>query len=296
MLIMKQCCTVPFPERLSEQYEVSENAVYANIGADKITDVMKRFIEMHDEPLFFILEIPSKKSDETETAPNVVADLSDDIYYLDGCDREYALHILEAVGHFLIKDGLNTFGFGGHISNEEILFGRYNVTTFYTSDTEKYKELFADFGIERTEKLLTAWDTFGYDHPGRCSKYESEGITIYDLPEKLAEHGLYFAERRINGEPQPITFADLRGKVMLVGVTYYSRTNEFTEQKQFWGTVIRADENGVVIEQSSGETMCLPPDLSSVNRAHPGDYTLHSTGETVKNPDFLSTWNITKEL
>ncbi len=44
---MKACCKVPFPERLSEGYEVHENALYANVNAAKVPAMMKRFIELH---------------------------------------------------------------------------------------------------------------------------------------------------------------------------------------------------------------------------------------------------------
>lgn len=47
------------------------------------------------------------------------------------------------------------------------------------------------------------------------------------------------------------------------------------------------------IQRPNGETLTLPPDLRSTKRARPGEYTLHSTGETVKDPDFLVTWNVT---
>ena len=91
-----------------------------------------------------------------------------------------------------------------------------------------------------------------------------------------------------------ICFEDLINKVMLVGLTFYSNEGVLIEQKQIWGTVIQADKHCIKIKQSSGEIFDLPPDLSAITIAEPGLYTLHSTKETVENPDFLSTWNITK--
>ena len=63
MIELKECCRVPFPEKLFEKYEVKENAIYANVNTSKVLDMMKRFIKMHEEPLFFILEIPCKEKD-----------------------------------------------------------------------------------------------------------------------------------------------------------------------------------------------------------------------------------------
>ena len=49
MLEMKECCKVPFPEKLFEEYEVKDTPIYANVNASKIVDMMKRFIEMHND-------------------------------------------------------------------------------------------------------------------------------------------------------------------------------------------------------------------------------------------------------
>ncbi len=200
MIELKQCCKVPFPDKLYEQYEVADRLICANVNASKVMDMMKSFIEIHDEPLFFILEIPSKITDEEGAGSGVVSDLHKDVYYMDGLTQERALQMLRAVGEFLIKDGLNTFGFGGHLSHEEILLGRYNILTVYTAEPSKYETFFGDWGIEKVEKLVTAWDTFDREHPGECSRYEADGKTIFDIPEAFKDFGLYFAERR--GENQ----------------------------------------------------------------------------------------------
>ena len=47
MLEIKEGCKVPFPEKLFEGYEARDTAIYANVNASKILDMMKHFIEMH---------------------------------------------------------------------------------------------------------------------------------------------------------------------------------------------------------------------------------------------------------
>lgn len=96
----------------------------------------------------------------------------------------------------MICDGMNTFGFGGHFSNDEILFGKYNVMTVFTANSDKYCTFFEQFGLERTPKLVSAWDTFTHGHPGECRCYEMNGKTVYDIPAELEAFGLYLAERR----------------------------------------------------------------------------------------------------
>ena len=89
--------------------------------------------------------------------------------------------------------------------------------------------------------------------------------------------------------PDP-AFSNLIGKIVLIGMTYYTPDNQFIEQKQFWGKVSEIREDQIIVQQKSGEIVSLPPDLRSVKPAPPSAYRLRSTGEIIENPDYLSTW------
>lgn len=90
-----------------------------------------------------------------------------------------------------------------------------------------------------------------------------------------------------------ITYNNIIGKIILVGITYYTHDEQFIERKQFYGKIISADrKKGIVFLKQDGEAYNLPPDLRSVQIAPPGEYKLHSTGEVVVDPDLLSTWNL----
>ena len=91
-----------------------------------------------------------------------------------------------------------------------------------------------------------------------------------------------------------LSLADLSGKTILVGITYYTKDNEFIEQKQYWGTVIEANDKQILIRQKNGELLSLPPDLRSTKLAPKGEYRLRSTGEIVIDPDFTSEWNVNR--
>jgi hypothetical protein len=45
--------------------------------------------------------------------------------------------------------------------------------------------------------------------------------------------------------------------------------------------------------QVNGEEFSIPPDLSAIEIAAPGDYTLRSTNEVVRNPDYLASYSVT---
>ncbi len=191
MLELKPTCKVLCADKLEEGYEVGESCVLANVNTSKVVPIMKRFVEDHTEPLFFILEIPAKEDEQVEGAGRMK-----NVYFIDGCSTEFAMGLLDTLGNFIANDGLATFGFGGHMSNEEIIFGKYNVMTIYSTDTDSSESLLLDFGISDAGKLLTAWDTFTEDAPGECFTLENNGRTVYDIPVVFAECGMYLADRK----------------------------------------------------------------------------------------------------
>lgn len=196
MLKLRKGCKVPFPKQLTEGYEYKEPYFTANVNADKIKMLMEHFIVLHNEPIFFILELPSKRNDETEFCHGVVESLHKDVYYIDGCTQEEALTILNRMADLMINDGLCSFGFGCHQSHDEIMIGKYNVVSVYTKDKNTYDGFFEKHGIAYVEELVTAWDTFTQDLPGESIRVDTAGKSIYDIPDMLKEWGIYLAEQR----------------------------------------------------------------------------------------------------
>ena len=47
--------TVPFPEKLSEQYELDGNTITANLSFEKLSDFVHSFYAELDEPLFLAI-------------------------------------------------------------------------------------------------------------------------------------------------------------------------------------------------------------------------------------------------
>ena len=79
-------------------------------------------------------------------------------------------------------------------------------------------------------------------------------------------------------------------------MTYESHDKKFIEGQQYFGTIVNIDvKEGMVIKLSgSGKEFKLPPDLNNIKDTRPGAYRLRSTGEVIVNPDFLTTWTVTK--
>lgn len=186
------------PELLEEGYMLSSDvSIIANVDADKIKDVLQHFIVLHEEPMFFILELPVTCDREEEVAPGVVRDTHKDVYYIDGCSQDECLVLLERYGELLINDGISSFGFGGHESQDEIMVGHYNILTIYSHKPDKFEGFYEMHMIEKKDNLVTAWDTFTKDAPGQSLRYELDGKTVFDIPEELTDWNIYLAETRV---------------------------------------------------------------------------------------------------
>lgn len=171
--------------QLSEGYEITDEvSLLANVNAEKILDVFQHFIVIHDEPLFFILELPVNRDREKPIAPGIVRELHKDVYYIDGCSRDECLVLMDRYGELLINDGISKFGFGGHNSQDEIMLDKYNVINIYSQNLTEYDDFFEPHEIRKVDKLITAWDTFSEATPRQSERYVYGGKTVFDLPEE----------------------------------------------------------------------------------------------------------------
>lgn len=47
-----------------------------------------------------------------------------------------------------------------------------------------------------TDNYISAWDIFTIENMRECRNIRVSGISVYDLPEKLKDWGIYLAETR----------------------------------------------------------------------------------------------------
>lgn len=197
MLNMVKGCTVPFPEKLSEGYEVQENRIFANVNAEKILDIFNHFVVMHaDDQGFFILELPANKDEEEEIRPGVIETTHKHVYYIDALSTDEALTILIRSGELLINDGISYFGYGFPKTGDEMMLDKYNVITIYSPEIDRYSDFFDPHEIPQVDDLLMAWDTFSEDHPGVAERIDINGKSVFDLVDQYKDWGIYKAETR----------------------------------------------------------------------------------------------------
>jgi hypothetical protein len=85
---------------------------------------------------------------------------------------------------------------------------------------------------------------------------------------------------------------DYVGKSILLCVSYIDHEEKQTGQMQWFGVITEvSNAKGIVIAlRNNSEHCALPPDLSALRPAKPGEYRLRATGEVITDPDFITTW------
>ena len=85
----------------------------------------------------------------------------------------------------------------------------------------------------------------------------------------------------------------LPGLTILIGLTYYDHEDRFISQEQLFGVIQNADAKpGILIKLSDGGDFILPPDFKAILDAPRGEYHCVASGETIVNPDLLTSWKI----
>ncbi len=168
--------TVPFPEKLSEQYLLDGDTLTCNLSFEKLSDFVHSFYAALEEPLFLAVH-PDAESEE--------------VWYLDGMTKKQLTMILDGYGELLLQDGLSAFAIGSLATNEELFVQKYKVLSIYSPQIARFTALLDRFGITRTDRLITAWDTFSEEHPGAAERLEVAGETVTDMIRELQKIGMY---------------------------------------------------------------------------------------------------------
>lgn len=89
---------------------------------------------------------------------------------------------------------------------------------------------------------------------------------------------------------------DYLEKTVLLGANYADRNDDIVERRQYVGVIEDVDEaEGISIRLRNGELLQLPPTFEAFQPAEPGEYTLQSTLEIIRDPDFLVVWTFREQ-
>ena len=178
-----QGVSAPAAKDIESGYTFKDGSFTGIISAELMAELAEGFIELADEPVFFLLELPREDSEEY------------DVYYLDNCTKAVARAIMKRYGELLVQDGLSRFGFGSNKTEEELYFMDYQEFMLYTPKKANAEKLLEKLGVPKTDDPCSMWDTFTDEQQGSLSAVELEGETVFDIPEALEEVGMYLAEQ-----------------------------------------------------------------------------------------------------
>ena len=185
--------TIPFPEKIQEQFQVYEGqSIQANISFEKLKFLLTEFYQSLPEPLFFVLQLPLSIQEERQLGYDKI--LHQEVCYLDGQTRNQIDSILNSYGEILLEDGISQFAIASHVNHEEIFIQKYKLTDLYSLSPRHFIPLLQRSGITETDHLFTVWDTFSQETPGECRRISMKGLDVYDIAERLKEQGMYRAK------------------------------------------------------------------------------------------------------
>ncbi len=185
--------TIPFPEKIQEQFQVYEKqSLQANISFEKLKFVLTEFYQSLPEPLFFVLQLPLSIEEERKLGYDKI--LHQEVCYLDGQTRDQMDSLLHSYGQLLLEDGISQFAIASHASHEEIFIQKYKLTDLYSPSPRRFIPLLQRYGLTETNCLFTVWDTFSQETPGECRRISRNGLDAYAIAERLKKNGMYRAK------------------------------------------------------------------------------------------------------
>ena len=186
--------TIPFPEKIKEEFQVFDNYIQLNLSFEKIRPMLDDFLEQLAEPLFIAIQIPLSAQEEAEIRKDNTDPLHQRVCYLDGQTKEQVQAILAQYGDLLLNDGISSFAIASHITNDELFIQKYKLINIYCREPEMYFDLLEKYELEQTDDLITVWNTFSSETPGEARRIELNGIDIFDVYNDLLKLGLYEAK------------------------------------------------------------------------------------------------------
>lgn len=185
--------TIPFPDKILEEYQIFEGkSICANVSYEKLSTLITAFYKSLPEPLFFVMQLPLSIYEENKMGFDEI--LHQEVLYLDGQTQNQIDIIMSSYGQLLLSDGLSQFAIASHRSHEEIFIQKYKLVSIYSKTPEKYSGLLTRYGLQRTKHLITVWDTFSQDYPGECRRICMEGLDAYNVADILKKQGMYRAK------------------------------------------------------------------------------------------------------
>lgn len=186
--------TIPFPEKLRDEYQIYAYSIRLTPSFEKIQPLLMDFISQLEEPLFIVLEMPLNQNEEAPLRKQNNGPFHKKICYLDGQSKAQVRDIMVQYGEILLNDGISQFAVASHVTGDDFFIQKYKLVDIYCKPANKYCALLKKHGFDETTNLLTPWDTFSREHPGSVERIQYHGKDIYDVFQTLLKLGMYISK------------------------------------------------------------------------------------------------------
>ncbi len=179
---------------IHEAFCKTERGFLVNVSAENILTFIFEFLEMQNDMMFFVLELPCTRDEESKLRKDDRAPFHKNIYYLDWLGVQAAKDLLIKYGDILINDGMSGFGFGTPHGETEIFVSPYKIINLFVSNPSDYLSIFKKMGIIQEDRIVTMRSRIDQDHPGTLTLYKKGLDDVYKVCEDLRVNGLYFGK------------------------------------------------------------------------------------------------------
>ncbi len=154
------------------------------LDAPRIPQLLWDYCQILPEPGYFTLEIPAQGEEVY------------DLYYVDGCTRPVLQAIAKRYGDLLTADGYVRFGFAAHEAPEQLYVSDLKTIQIYGRCEEPIRALLKKYDLSEEKTCKKLWDILSEQNPCELIHVEVEEESIFDLPQLLADAGIYLAGQR----------------------------------------------------------------------------------------------------
>ena len=173
---------IPDLTGISREYRLAPKKLIFSLSAEDYKPFFNKAVRLLGEKVFFFLEIPGD-NDGMRT------------YYLDNCTSSVAQAILKRYGGILFADGVIRFGFGSHITGDEIYMQEYQTATVCSKNISDYEKVLLALGYRRNDKATLTWDILSEKNVGECVNVDVDDEGYPEMLNNLIDVGMYPAKQ-----------------------------------------------------------------------------------------------------
>lgn len=180
---------IPFPERIREEYSISDNQIVFNISFERLKPIVNEFISSLLEPIYLIIKKPLKEKYKPNSFTK--GPFKAELLYIDVQTKEKLNEVFNQFGEILFNDGMSQFGIRSHVTGDEIFIAKYKTIYIFSNEVNKHIGLLDKNDIAKTDDLILPRDLMSSEYPGKRSRVVINNKDIFDVAEYMKDMFVY---------------------------------------------------------------------------------------------------------